>query len=284
MTYTQWSRTIGSKVCSSWNLHQLLPTDMDFFILLSSLVGIHGFASQSNYAAGNTFQDNLARMRTASGFKTSVALDLGWMHDIGMVVEVDHIRRHRENTRDMKQIRSADLFALLDHFCDPALPQLAAPSDSQLLVGVITPADFRARGAQPFSWLARPLYSGFDVVHPDAAAAASRGEGGSRSTKEDYAHLFRHAEKPDERWGVVVEALRQKLARTLGVEAPDIEPNRNLTSYGIDSLMAVELRNWLGKDFGATVTVFEIMGATKLDDVVELVIQRTQITYVKTLI
>lgn len=196
------------------------------------------------------------------------------MHDIGMVVEVDHIRRHRENTRDMKQIRSVDLFALLDHFCDPTLPQEATTNDSQLLVGVITPADFRARGAQPFSWLARPLYSGFDVVRPDAAAAS--GMGGPGSVNKDHAHLFRQAEKPEARWAVVVEALRQKLARTLGVEASEIESNRNLMSYGIDSLMAVELRNWLGKDFGATVTVFEIMGATKLNDVVELVMERTQ--------
>lgn len=41
--------------------------------------------------------------------------------------------------------------------------------------------------------------------------------------------------------------------------------------------MAVELRNWLGKDFGANLTVFEIMGATRVDDVAELVLERAQV-------
>jgi hypothetical protein len=37
--------------------------DLDFFILLSSNVGILGNASQANYAAGGTYEDALARIR-----------------------------------------------------------------------------------------------------------------------------------------------------------------------------------------------------------------------------
>ncbi|KAJ8132109.1 hypothetical protein O1611_g1520 [Lasiodiplodia mahajangana] len=56
MTHEKWTRTIKSKVHASWNLHALLPRDMDFFILLSSLVGIYGAIGQSNYAAGWCFR------------------------------------------------------------------------------------------------------------------------------------------------------------------------------------------------------------------------------------
>lgn len=254
-------------------MHQLLPKEMDFFILLSSLSGIYGSTSQSNYAAGNTFQDCLARMRTASNFKTSVALDLGWMVNVGLVAENERIRRHRENTQDMAPVRSTDLFALLDHFCDPALPQPCTLDDSQLLVGVVTPADFHARRAQPTPWLSRPLYAGFNVTRPDAAPSAGRIPG---AMEEDHKYRFRHAEK-QERFALVMEAMRYKLARIISVEPSDIEPKRSLTTYGIDSLMGVELRNWLEKDFGAKLTIFEIIGATKIDDVVEIVMERTQI-------
>ncbi|KAI7784490.1 hypothetical protein LA080_009989 [Diaporthe eres] len=88
---------------------------MDLFILLSYLAGIYGSPSQTNYAAGNNFQDSLVRMRTASEFKTSVALDLG------------------DNTQDMALVRCTDPFALLDHFYDSFLPRAATIDDSQLL-------------------------------------------------------------------------------------------------------------------------------------------------------
>lgn len=63
------------------------------------------------------------------------------------------------------------------------------------------------------------------------------------------------------------------MALTLSVELSDIDLEKNLAAYGIDSLMAVELRNGLGKDFGANLTVFEIMRATKIDDMAELVVE-----------
>ncbi|KUI64108.1 Lovastatin diketide synthase LovF [Cytospora mali] len=87
MTHEQWSRTIQSKVNTSWNLHETLPNNLDFFILLSSVVGVYGFLGQSNYAAGGSFQDDLARKRTAVGHRASVSLDLGWMRDDGAIHE-----------------------------------------------------------------------------------------------------------------------------------------------------------------------------------------------------
>lgn len=52
MTHEQFQGVIGPKVQGSWNLHNLLPKDMDFFILLSSSAGIAGSRGQGNYAAG----------------------------------------------------------------------------------------------------------------------------------------------------------------------------------------------------------------------------------------
>ncbi|KAI0383706.1 hypothetical protein F5Y04DRAFT_269663 [Hypomontagnella monticulosa] len=272
MTYEQWSRTIKSKVHSSWNLHQLLPQDMDFFILLSSLAGIYGSGSQCNYAAGNTFQDSLARMRTASGLRNSVALDLGWMHDIGIIAQRKEYRRYRENTRDMATVGKPDFLALFDHYCDPALPVPATADESQLLVGIVTPTDYYAIGREPVPWLMRPLYAGFDVVRPHA----TRAKGAIALAKEEPAQLFRQAKKPEERRAIVVDALRNKLARPLGVQPDEIDPYKSLADYGVDSLMAVELRNWIWRDFRATVAVFEIMGVTKMSDVGEIVVERAE--------
>lgn len=46
MTFEQWTRSTQPKIKGSWNLHEFLPKDMDFFIMLSSMAGIIGNPGQ----------------------------------------------------------------------------------------------------------------------------------------------------------------------------------------------------------------------------------------------
>ena len=97
MTLEDWTTSTNPKVCGSWNLHALLPKRMDFFILLSSIVGIVGGAGQASYAAGNAFQDVLARYRVSIGEK-GVSLDLGMMVGEGAVAEDEKLARALESS------------------------------------------------------------------------------------------------------------------------------------------------------------------------------------------
>ncbi|KAH9222301.1 hypothetical protein DL95DRAFT_508189 [Leptodontidium sp. 2 PMI_412] len=63
MSYDDWVAAIDPKIAGSWNLHKLLPDNLEFFIMLSSTSGIVGNPGQANYAAGNTFQNGLAHYR-----------------------------------------------------------------------------------------------------------------------------------------------------------------------------------------------------------------------------
>lgn len=76
MTHEMWITVIQSKARSSWNLHHQLPENLKFFVLLASVSGIIGSVGQSNYAAGNSYQDALARYRVSIGQK-AVSIDLG---------------------------------------------------------------------------------------------------------------------------------------------------------------------------------------------------------------
>lgn len=270
MTHAQWSATIRSKVDTSWNLHTLLPQNMDFFILLSSLAGIYGPIAQTNYAAGGTFQDALARYRTSLGLRSSVSLDLGWMRTIGVVAESELYQRNRESARDMRPVEEEDLFILLDRFCDPNLQHLG-PDQSQVLVGAVIPAHFFARGEQPMPSLKRRLFAGFDTAFRREARRSD-----DELDQQSPAHLFQQATSRKSRAGIVVEAIKLRLARALGVEADDIDSHRGLSDFGVDSLMAVELRNWIRRSFGAVVSVFEIMNARSIEGVGELVIIRAE--------
>lgn len=269
MTHAQWTKTIRSKVNTSWNLHKLLPKDMDFFILLSSIAGIYGSPGQSNYAAGCTFQDALARSRSAAGYRGSVAINLGWMRTIGIIAETKEYQRNRQNVGDMSQVEEADFFALLEHYCNPLLPPLGT-EDSQVLIGVVTQTHVQARGEAPIDVLKRPLFAGFNSPqHYDAKKHKS-----TVSTQEDPAVLFQQAASPQDRSMVVVSALKSKLARALDVSVDDIDSHRNLSDYGTDSLMAVELRNWIRRDFGVSVAIFDLLGGADIGALGDLIAKK----------
>lgn len=58
---------------------------------------------------------------------------------------------------------------------------------------------------------------------------------------------------------IISDALVQKLAKLMMVPAADIDSARPLSTYGVDSLVAVEVRNWMAKEMLVEVSVFEIM-------------------------
>ncbi|KAF1950261.1 KR-domain-containing protein [Byssothecium circinans] len=259
MTHAQWAETIRTKVYSSWNLHRLLPHDMDFFILMSSLAGIYGLPSQSNYAAGSSFLDALASMRaTQEGFGTTVSLDLGWMQSIGIIAERAEYRRIGERTRDMVTIRTGNLLALLEHYCDPMLPR-PTPEQSQILIGLSTPADSHARSEVRPSHLQVPLFAPFDIVRSSKATRQTSGE--DNDDNDDAVQRFWQANDVQGRSEAVVQILKSKLVVALGVQPEDIDLGIGLADHGVDSLMAIELRNLFWQSLQVSVAVFEIMGA-----------------------
>lgn len=270
MTHDQWDLTLRTKAEGTWNLHQLLPQDLDFFILLSSLGGVFGSAAQSNYAAGCAYQDSLARYRVTQGQK-AVSLDIGWMHKIGIVAETERYARNLESVGDLARVEEEDLLAILEIYCDPSCPILS-PDKSQVLVGVRTDADSPSSGLKPSPQMLRPTFSSF--ARPRGQHSSSSGSK-QAALENDAGALFRHAADSGERRGVVVVALQRKLARLLAVLPDDVDSGRSVHEYGVDSLVGTELRNWIGLEFQAHVAVFELMGGRTLVDLAELVVQRS---------
>ncbi|KAI0856789.1 hypothetical protein F4860DRAFT_528792 [Xylaria cubensis] len=269
MTHAQWELTVNSKVQSSWNLHNMLPEDLDFFVLLSSLAGICGTIAQSNYAGGCSAQDALARHRTASGQK-AISFDVGWMRNIGIIAEKESYQRNRQQAADMQQIDDTELLALLDVYCDPDLPLLSV-AKSQVLIGLLTPTDFLLEGQALPQMHDRPLFGHFSHIVGRTIPEASV------SVVENPGTLFRLEKDTDERIQIVIQALAVKLARAMSISPNDVEPSKSLSSYGVDSLMAVELRNYIGREFQATVAVFDIMGGVPISSIGDLVVERSTI-------
>lgn len=273
MSISQWEQTSRSKIEASWNLHTQLPS-LDFLLLLSSVSGVVGNPGQSNYAAGCTFQDALARQRSELGGQKAVSVDLGVMRTVGVVAESERLQQHFQGSRGFVPVEEAELLRLLDICCDPSYQPGASPRHSQVVVGLETPASLLARSLEPPEMLQRPLFARFSQL-PGRTGGGSGGGGDGGDV--DAARLFRQLESPAERARVVVEALSRRLARTLSIKLEDVDTYQALHAYGVDSLIAVELRSWLGKEFAADVPVFEIVSGKTVEAIGELVARTTRV-------
>lgn len=92
----------------------------------------------------------------------------------------------------------------------------------------------------------------------------------------NFEPLFRAASSLAEVGNLICDAVVKKLSRTLGTPQEDIDTTRPMHYYGVDSLIAVELRNWFGKDMSADVAIFDILSGASISTVSLIVAGRSK--------
>ncbi|KAI6381444.1 hypothetical protein MCOR25_001140 [Pyricularia grisea] len=279
MSHSQWDLTMRSKVKTSWNLHSQFNTpDLDFFVLLSSLIGTIGGPGQANYAAGCAAQDWLAEHRQRLGLRGNISIDVGWMKNVGIVSEEVSYQRHLKLVEDMHKLEEEELLALLTLCCDPSRSSSQkSGEDARVLFGLRTPDEFLDQCKEPPEMLSRPLFTTF--LHSNEKSAD---QAVGQSVASDPGAIFRATPDATDRARVVVEGLKQKLGRSMAISPDDVQVEKPLSAYGVDSLFAVELRNWILKDFAATVAVFDIMGNVPISNIGKLVVSRSTVEFGQT--
>ncbi len=70
---------------------------------------------------------------------------------------------------------------------------------------------------------------------------------------------------------IVSTALVQKLAKSLMVSAEDIEVSRPISRYGVDSLLAVEIRSWLFTEVQADISIFDLLSNQPISALVRMI-------------
>lgn len=268
MSNIDWRLGTDCKTVGSWNLHTLLPEDLDFFIMLSSASGIVGLRGQANYAAGNTYMDALSRHRVAHG-RRAISLDLGALTDDGLLAENTGLLNRVLAYGALNPISREQFFAILDYYCDPALPR-QKPHQSQPIIGLGTGAGQGLDGiALSRQAIFRHLQENNDSIGLSNAAEET----------SSFKKQFSAAISLSDAAGAVSQALIRKLSKTLSTLHNDVEIHKPLATYGVDSLLAVELRSWIAKEFLADIAVFEISGGSTLSTVGMLVAARSRVKH-----
>lgn len=267
MAVSDFHTTISSKVAGTWNLHHVsleLKQPLSFFTLLSSVSGVIGQKGQANYSAANTFLDAFASYRLGQGLPAN-SVNLGVIEDVGYVAEQGGMQKHFDD-RQWVGINEYVLHRILSLSIWQQTATINAASAPQLITGIRVPqpADSELAHDARFAPLFRPESNG------DGGGGVSAGAGAGQGAQA-LLLLRSSGAEPAAVLGEAVAVVGSKFERTLRLSDP-VEPGKSLASYGLDSLSAVELRNWIRTGLGAEVTVLEITGASSLIELCEKIV------------
>jgi hypothetical protein len=264
MTYDQYKGTTEGKVGGSWNLHNALETrgkKLDYFVMLSSTAGIVGSRGQAAYAAASTFLDSFAAYRRQQGLP-GVSLDLTAVTGAGYIAE--NAARGDDISKNFAQTISEDQVL--------ALVGLAVSGQTpvQVLTGLkLSPA---STGSLPY------YADDARFTNLKAAALADMAKtavaGAEAMTPASFGNAFRTAASEAEAKQVAVQGVLHKLSDVLSVGLADVDAARSMTSYGLDSLTAIEVRNWIARELRANLQILELLTSGCVNDLAALVVSR----------
>lgn len=273
MTLSDYEAAVRPKVQGSWNLHKLLPANLDFFVMLSSISGFGGNATQANYAAGGTFQDALARHR-AKASQVAVSLDLGMIKGVGVLAGPEG--KNTVTRLERIGLRALDEDEVLRLMKTAIRPDRNGVDNSQIITGIppawVRPENDSNQAMQSTAafWIRDPRFSSLETASHDhsqrsdaSASLTDMLSDASVSNKDAAAALS--------------VSLVSKLASMFVVAETDIDIASPLARLGVDSLIAVELRNWVSAAVQADCSVFDIMQASSIAVLAEKLVEKSSL-------
>lgn len=278
MTFADWNTTVGPKVRGTWQLHDAIPHEdqLDFFVLISSSCGIMGHLGQANYTAANTFLDAFVRFRHRRGLVASV-IDLGVMGDVGFVAENQRLLGNFDNFDcfDMRIIREKNMLdalvlALQRSRAVPGSASSGGDEDetagnttyknpSQIIVGLSsTTSIFSPLNRVPWRHDIRmSIYH--NLTGPGGAGFGTDGHGKDKAHSSSLRLILQATADDAEKTAVIMQALTSALAAFLIKNEDEIPLDRPLELIGMDSLVAMEVRNWIRQQVGAEMSTISIL-------------------------
>ncbi|KAI1345755.1 hypothetical protein F5Y01DRAFT_320442 [Xylaria sp. FL0043] len=275
MTFEQWVTATRPKIQGSWNLHELLPENLDFFIQLSSLAGIIGSISQANYSAGNTFQDALAQYRHAKGLPAT-SIDLGLMKDIGYAEEHKDVAANKSSLK-LTSV-GKDQFLRILKCAMAGTADGKTPFPTQVIVGAgtggaVQAAEASSIGGGDYYWL-RTLPQFAYLQRLDVQETSVNEE---RHSSDGAIERLSHATSMDAAAEIVQDILLAKVTKVIMVPVTDIDTSKPVYTYGVDSLVAVELRNWLAMELKSDISIFDLTSSAPITEVCKKIASRSHL-------
>ncbi len=240
-------RVLRPKVLGGWNLHrETRELELDYFILFSSLSSVFGHAGQANYSAANAALDSLAYYRRSQGLPATV-INWGHLGEVGYLAQraqlCERLERQGVMSFSVQQATSCLEYAL---------------QNKSLQLSVLRMDWSRWRGLG----LTQRVSPRFAHLLQDFTRADV--DGGH----ETFSAAQLRGLAAEARLESVTRMVRGKAGSLLGIAPEKLTADRGLLEMGLDSLMAVELRNWIEGELEVNLPISTLMRSESLSQLI----------------
>lgn len=192
--------------------------------------------------ASSAFMDAFAGHRRSQGLP-GTSLSLGHMLDVGIV---SNILEYQEHLHRMGLHGNNE--AEFHRFCEAAISK---PGNGHLLAGV-TPSSLTTNSARypvdTMHWHDDPRFSHLLLATEHLA----------NSDESSGALLVSDDNTTDS----LISRIHKRVARCLYIAAEDIDVAQPINSYGMDSMVAAEILNWIFSAFNARISLLNLLHPT----------------------
>ena len=236
-TWTRFQTVMAAKVQGAVHLHRLTRhMPLDFFVLFSSAASLLGSPGQANHAAANAFLDSMAHFRRNIGLP---ALSINWgpWAEIGAAAE--RKGAGRIPIHGMSAISPEEGLLLLE--------RIVESGESQVGAFAMNWRSYAAGGGEIPEWVRELERAPSGEPHAQRIpekSSSPRGETSNFAARIQQAPLSR-------RRPLVADFVEAQVVKALGLNpSQPLDRRRPFQELGLDSLLAVELRNILSNELG----------------------------------
>lgn len=271
MTYQNWRATVSPNVDGTVNLAEEF-VDLDFFIMLSSLTGISGNSGRVNYVAWCAFQDAFARWRAFQDLP-ALSLDLSFIGSAGHVADKEGVAK-RLAPSGYRHLSERQVLNLVES----AIRNPKRSIDTSQVITGIAAFDETQKDVP---WLQEPRFAALRTLTASDAHGGRQLQGpngkGSTSSKHSIQELLNKSDSWADGVDIVITVITSKLSEMFMMPEANIDRSKPPSMYGVDSLLAVDLRDWLFAHLQAELSMFDVLQSESLTKLGELTAEKSKL-------
>lgn len=271
LTLPEFHKAVSPKYLGTRNIAGALEKaeiSVDFFVNFSSVAGILGHKAQANYAAGNAFQDMFVQDQAARGRTNCFSLNMGLVHNSRLQSGDDGTVEHILARQGCGVISWPTIATALEYILSG---QASRDGNFQLSLGM-SAESIRRRNEN--NTRISPILS---HLHATALLQQSLVGTAGASTKRSIEESIASAGSREDASQLILEAVGVKVAALINVDPEDIDLDVPVAQLGLDSLVAIELKNWVTRSLKAKIQNSDIIDASSLTALGDLLASRTSL-------
>lgn len=191
--------------------------------------------------------------------KQATSVNLGIMRDVGVIAE-QGVTGHYKLWEEALGIRESTFHALFKGLINRQKSDDPSQWPPAQVVAGLGTADIMASFGFEQPWYFSKSRFGPLAVNSSSATSSSSGN----SAASSIASKLKEANSKEHAVEIITEGLVGKVAEILQMPPSEVDPERPMYRYGVDSLVALEVRNWISKEMKSSVALLEVLAAVPM--------------------